>query len=136
VTFGAGAFWIVDDRGLVRLEPVDNSASVVYAQGGGVAVRAGAAWVGDRFPPSFRGNGRPGDVARIDLADTATQAVVPAADPVAVSVGAGAVWVANRQSRSVERIDPKTNKPTATIRIGNTPTALTASAKAVWIVAS
>jgi YVTN family beta-propeller protein len=73
---------------------------------------------------------------KIDLADTTTQALVPAPDPVAVSVGAGAVWVANRQTHTVERIDPKTNTHVATIRIGNTPTSLAASPDAVWVVVS
>jgi DNA-binding SARP family transcriptional activator len=140
-TFGEGAFWVVDARGLVRVDPRDNSTSVVGTHGGGgVAVGAGAAWVGGRFAPSFATpngtSGRPGYVSKIDLADTATQALVPAPDPVAVSVGAGAVWVANRQTHTVERIDPKTNTHVATIRIGNTPTSLTASPDAVWVIVS
>jgi hypothetical protein len=140
-TFGDGAFWVVDARGLVRVDPRDNSTSVVGTHGGGgVAAGVGAAWVGARFPPSFATpngtSGRPGYVSKIDLADTTTQALVPAPDPVAVSVGAGAVWVANRQTHTVERIDPKRNAHIATIRIGNTPTSLAASPDAVWVVVS
>jgi len=140
-TFGEGAFWVVDARGLVRVDPADNSTSVLgMLGGGGVAVGAGAAWVGARFPQASTTRegtpGRPGYVSKIDLADTATRALVTAPDPVAISVGAGAVWVANRQTHTVERIDPKTNTHVATIRIGNTPTALTTSADEVWVVVS
>jgi len=140
-TFGEGAFWVVDARGLVRVDPRDNSTSVVGTHGGGgLAVGAGAAWVGARFPPSFAApNGtsvRPGYVSKIDVADTTTEALVAAPDPVAVSVGAGAVWVANRQTHTVERIDPKTNTRVATIHVGNTPTSLAASPDAVWVVVS
>jgi YVTN family beta-propeller protein len=140
-TFADGAFWIVDGRGLVRVDPTDNSTSVLGTHGGGgVAVGADAAWVGARFPPSFAtsngSNGRPGYVSKIDPADTATQALVPASDPVSISAGAGAVWVANRQTHTIERINPRTNKAVATIHIGNTPTALATFADAVWVVVS
>jgi DNA-binding SARP family transcriptional activator/streptogramin lyase len=142
-TFGAGAFWIVDARGLVRLDPRDDSASIAETPGGGgIAVGAVAVWVGARFPSSFDApsgvpsSGRRGYVAKIDLAATATEAQVPASDPVDVSVGAGGVWVANRQTRTVERINPETGARVATISVGNTPTALATSAGAVWVVVS
>jgi YVTN family beta-propeller protein len=43
------------------------------------------------------------------------------AGPLAVAVGGGAVWVTNRDDRSVTRIDPRTNAVTATIRLTSAP---------------
>jgi len=51
-----------------------------------------------------------------------------------VSAGRGSVWVADRQTKNVERVDPATNSLIATVPLGNTPTAIAVGAGAVWVV--
>jgi virginiamycin B lyase len=138
ITYGEGAVWFVDARGLVRLDPVAENIDVMAVQGGGgLAVGLGGVWVGARFPPEcllLKCKSQPGYVAKVDLGRGAVAATIPAGDPVAVSAGRGSVWVADRQTKNVERIDPATNSKIATIPLGNTPTAVAVGAGAVWVV--
>jgi YVTN family beta-propeller protein len=53
--------------------------------------------------------------------------------PGAVAVGAGAVWVANQDDRTLSRLDPKTLALVKTIALGSTPTGLAVGAGAVWV---
>jgi YVTN family beta-propeller protein len=50
-----------------------------------------------------------------------------------VAVGAGAVWVVNRNDGTVSRIDPDRNEVVATIAIGREPRRIAAGGKAVWV---
>ena len=138
ITYGAGAIWFVDARGLVRLDPETGNPDVAAVHGGGgVTVGLGAVWVGARFPPECllpQCKSKPGYVAKVDLGGGAVEATTPAGDPVSVAVGAGSVWVANRQTRTVQRIDPATNRTIATIRLHNPPIAISVGDGAVWVV--
>src|SRR5206468_9725599 len=55
----------------------------------------------------------------------------------AIAVGEGGIWVANRLNRSVSRIDPGTNQVTATIdlrdRTDGFPNSIAAGEGAVWV---
>jgi YVTN family beta-propeller protein len=53
--------------------------------------------------------------------------------PSAVLVAQGSVWVANSGDGTVSRIDPATNRVTATIGVDGNPARLTADAGAVWV---
>jgi YVTN family beta-propeller protein len=53
--------------------------------------------------------------------------------PVAIAVGEGAVWVANHDGRSISRIDPKTNRVVATIRLGNPRSEIAAGEGSIWV---
>jgi virginiamycin B lyase len=138
ITYGEGAVWFVDARGLVRLDPVAENIDVMAVQGGGdLAVGLGGVWVGARFPPECllpQCRSKRGYVAKVELGGGSLVGTIPAADPAAVAVGRGSVWVANRQTKNVERIDPRTNTTLATIPLGNTPTAIAVGAGAVWVV--
>ena len=138
ITYGQGSVWFVDARGLVRFDPAAGNVEVVSVQGGGgLALGLGAVWVGARFPPECllpECRSKRGYVAKVDLGPRAIEATIPAADPVGVAVSQGSVWVANRQSKTVERIDPTTNSTIATIPLGNTPTSIAVGAGAVWVV--
>jgi branched-chain amino acid transport system substrate-binding protein len=50
-----------------------------------------------------------------------------------IAVGAGAVWVANRTTGTVSRIDPQTNRVTETVAVGNTPGRVSTGEDGVWI---
>ena len=71
----------------------------------------------------------------IDAAHNRIVAAVPVGGrPSFVAVGAGAVWVANIDDRTVSRVDPVTLRETATIGLGFEPTDLAADARHVWVV--
>ena len=54
-------------------------------------------------------------------------------DPTAIAVGAGFVWVACTGTRTVDRIDPRLNKRTQGIPVGNGPSGIAISPGAVWV---
>lgn len=53
--------------------------------------------------------------------------------PLAVAVGAGAVWVTNRDSRTISRIDPSLNRVVATIRLGVPPYGIEFAHGRLWV---
>jgi YVTN family beta-propeller protein len=53
--------------------------------------------------------------------------------PSAVAAGPGVVWVLRNDTQDVLRIDPSTNRITASIPLGAAPWDLTATADAVWV---
>lgn len=61
-------------------------------------------------------------------------ATVPVgARPVAITSGAGALWVANLDDQSVTRVDTSSRRVVRNIPIGDAPTALAATGSAVWV---
>jgi YVTN family beta-propeller protein len=52
--------------------------------------------------------------------------------PIAIAVGAGAVWVANAADDTVSRVDPAASS-SATIPVGDEPSALAVGGGAVWV---
>ena len=56
--------------------------------------------------------------------------------PVAVTVGEGAVWVANGDDDSVSRIDPRTSSVTKAISVGEQPAAVATGGGSVWVANS
>ena len=54
-------------------------------------------------------------------------------EPVALAVGAGGVWVANRRARTVARIDPKRTVGTEEFRLGHEPRALAVVDGRLWV---
>ena len=73
-----------------------------------------------------------GDIERL----ANVSATIHADDPVDVAVGSGSVWVVNRRTRTVQRIDPATGRTVATIPLGNSPIAVAVGAGAVWVAVS
>jgi YVTN family beta-propeller protein len=56
--------------------------------------------------------------------------------PASVVQFAGAMWVANQNSDNVMRIDPATNKVTATVAVGKTPNHMASGFGSVWVTSS
>jgi hypothetical protein len=54
----------------------------------------------------------------------------------ALTAGHGGIWVANRGSRSVARLDPRTHRLTATLGVRKFPAAIASGGNAVWVVCS
>jgi YVTN family beta-propeller protein len=76
----------------------------------------------------------PDSVAVIDPSsnrvDEATQV---GGQPSAIAAGAGAVWVANVEDRTLTRLHPKTRAVQRTITLEGTPTGVAAGATGVWV---
>jgi len=76
-------------------------------------------------------------VVRIDVASNRVVARIKTkgSSPLGIAFGAGSIWVANRNSASVVRINPKTNKPRKgkTIRVGSGPYAIASGAGSMWV---
>jgi YVTN family beta-propeller protein len=143
IAVGAGSVWAADSGFVTRIDPATGKILALIPDGSsvnGVAVGDGAVWA----------LGFPG-VVRIDPATNAIVARIPVAQnvnggpsPTALTVGDGAVWVANRFTRNglnftsgkrgtVSRIDPETNAVVATIPVGHEPFGIAADGGAVWV---
>ena len=73
-------------------------------------------------------------VSRIDPATGNAQVIQVDADPTAIAVGAGFVWVACSRTRSVIRIDPQLNRRVGRgVPVGNGPSGMAISPGAVWV---
>jgi YVTN family beta-propeller protein len=132
---------------LARIAPQNNTvvATVSIPAGAGepapsIALGDGAVWVTTatrvNCPVSIsvtRCPDRPGTLYRIDPRSGTLATIRVGRDPVAVVTGHGAVWVANRGSDSVSRIDPLTDKVVRTIKLGNRPDGIAYADNAVWV---
>jgi YVTN family beta-propeller protein len=79
-------------------------------------------------------NVAPNSVAVIDPASNKVVGSVPVGvRPSAVTVGGGAVWVANLEDETLSRLDPITLTVQRTISLPATPTGVAAGAGAVWV---
>jgi YVTN family beta-propeller protein len=77
----------------------------------------------------------PNHVGIIDPASNEIVAEIPVGiEPGPIAAGAGAVWVGNRQDRTLSKIDPAERSATATISLENrTPTGLAVGLGSVWV---
>jgi YVTN family beta-propeller protein len=72
-------------------------------------------------------------VVPIDASGSVGTAVPVGARPVAITSGAGGLWVANFDDESVTHIEMPSRQAVRTIPIGDAPTALAATKDAVWV---
>ena len=72
-------------------------------------------------------------VVPIDPSGSVGTAVPVGARPVAITSGAGGLWVANLDDESVTPVDVPSRRALRTIPIGDAPTALAATNNAVWV---
>src|SRR5439155_13272994 len=72
-------------------------------------------------------------VVALDPSGSIAATVSVGARPVAITSGAGALWVANLDDRSVTRVDVSSRQAVRNIPIGDAPTALAATRTAVWV---
>ena len=72
-------------------------------------------------------------IVGLDSSGSIADTVPVGARPVAISSGAGSLWVANLDDRSVTRVDASSGRAVRTISVGKTPTALAGTRTAVWV---
>jgi YVTN family beta-propeller protein len=72
-------------------------------------------------------------IVSLDPSGSIGDTILVGARPVAISSGAGALWVANLDDQSVTRVDVSSRRVVRHIPIGGAPTALAAMRTAVWV---
>lgn len=72
-------------------------------------------------------------IVALDPSGSIAATVSVGARPVAIASGAGALWVANLDDRSVTRVELSSRQAVRTIPIGGALTALAATRSAVWV---
>ena len=132
LSFGAGSLWVGGGGGtLTRIDPTDNSATVVREGLGnvaGVAATGGVIWI-----TVHAGN----VLLAIDPTSGSDIASVPVGDrPDAVVVADSGVWVANRGDGTVSKIDPVTRDPVATVAVGAELTGIVADGDRIWVISN
>jgi YVTN family beta-propeller protein len=75
----------------------------------------------------------PNSIVALDPSGSIAATVSVGARPVAITSGAGALWVANLDDQSVTRVDVASRRAVRAIPIGDAPTALAATRTAVWV---
>jgi ABC-type transport system substrate-binding protein/DNA-binding SARP family transcriptional activator/streptogramin lyase len=75
----------------------------------------------------------PNSIVALDPSGSIAATVPVGARPVAITSGAGALWVANLDDQSVTRVDPSAGRAVRNIPIGSAPSALAATRTAVWV---
>jgi peptide/nickel transport system substrate-binding protein len=85
--------------------------------GGGAALRSAA----------------PNSVGFVDAKSNRLVAEVPVTAPTALTTGAGAVWVVNTTSDSVDRVDPTSHTIRQTIPVGNGPSGIAYGDGSIWV---
>jgi DNA-binding beta-propeller fold protein YncE/tRNA A-37 threonylcarbamoyl transferase component Bud32 len=128
---GAGAVWVASelDESVTRVQAVtqtaDASIQLTFSPGPvALDVEGEALWIVNAA-----------DDALVELSTRSREEVDRvelAARPVAVAVGAGAVWVATA-SGTVIRIDPSTNEAMTPIEIGGVPVGIAVAGTTVWV---
>jgi YVTN family beta-propeller protein len=108
---------------VVTLVPKPNNETTADRLFAGIAIGDSSIWVaGDLLDPTLY---------RIGLHGVVTRIHVPAGTD-AIAVGAGAVWLVNQLTDSLVRVDPRSNRVTATISVGREPVAVALSGDTVW----
>ena len=136
IATGAGSVWVITERKgvLSRIDPDTNApVAEIYVTGGATSVAFGedALWITSE-------DGEKGRVTRVNPKTNETVEVIEVGPkPGRVAVGEGAVWTLNRGNGSVSRIDPGSNKVSATITIGDAVAEgeIAAGLGSVWVSA-
>ena len=76
----------------------------------------------------------PNSVVALDPSGSIVATVPVGARPIAITSGAGALWVANLDDQTVTRVDTSSRRAVRHIAVGGTPTGLAATSAAVWVV--
>ena len=151
LTADQAATWAVTGEGVIRLDPETMDRTPVSGPGASgpsatslaflVAMGQEAVWVaGEAFRPcndvdlekcKYLG----GVLWRVDPGTNGVsdQKTRPALKPSALAVGHGSVWVADRASKSVWRIDPDTLEVLKKIPLGANPVDLVVASGSVWV---
>jgi YVTN family beta-propeller protein len=128
--FGVGTadLWVVQADGTVsRIDPDTNevTAAVPVTTPAGLAVTDEAVWAS-----SFEGN----EVVQIDPNElTIVDSIATGANPDAIALGDGVLWVTNRGDGTVSRIDLATREAEV-VDVGTAPAGIALDGDRVWVI--
>ncbi|MGI8730967.1 MAG: protein kinase domain-containing protein [Solirubrobacteraceae bacterium] len=143
VASGFGSIWALkaNTGSLLRIRPStgkrDGAATQISVPGvpAMVATGEGAIWVGVQQRKSQRDS--PGASAealvKIDPSTMAQESVIITDGVRNIAVGEGAVWVANRFSPNVVRVDPDDLSEQSSVTVGTEPHGIAVGEGAVWV---
>ena len=129
---GKDTVWVIGDVGDQRLWRVD-IPSAARPEGHGARVRPGGRrrrlrpCVGDRSDHEHAVRDR-------SRARRVVRAIPVGREPMGVTVGAGAVWVANAIDGTISKVDPRTGR-TVTMAVGGSPIDVSVGDGSVWVAA-
>ena len=126
IAVGGAGVWVTDEADglLARINPrtLQVTQVPVGRTPAAVAVGGGAVWVADTSQNA---------VTRVDL-PTLQITTISTPSPSVIAFAGGAVWVGSRQAGTLARIDAASRDVTATIQLGGSPSALSATAAGMW----
>jgi streptogramin lyase len=129
VRYGRGAIWVGNfvDGELTEIDVGTNrmTRARVCSEPSDQVVAFGSVWI------ACVSDG----VWRLDPVSLRPTAVLPMGKAVtfAVAAGAGSIWVSNREAGTVTRIDPRTSRVVARIKVGHFTHGLAFAGGAVWV---
>jgi YVTN family beta-propeller protein len=130
IAAGEGGVWVTtwteEADGLARIDPSTNTPNLAVRAPwpSAMAVGEGGVWI------SLEGDD---SVWKIDAATNRLASKIQVGDsPRGIAVGAGSVWVANREG-TVSRIDPAAGIVVATIDVGGRPDDIAVGEGGVWV---
>jgi serine/threonine-protein kinase len=135
---GTGSLWQTHANptvgGVDRIDPatMEGIERIALPSANALAVGTDGVWV---TTAQAEGSGQQDALARIDPGpDRLVGALVPLGPDLAdVAVAPSAVWVVDRASDSVFRVDPSTMRVRARIAVGDAPAVVAVSPVAVWV---
>ena len=121
----------ITDADEISLAGIAGASGPIPQQTGpgcGIAANARSVWVATSIPPG---------VARIDVDPSGVARVARAARlrfvPEAIALGAGSVWIPDRERDAVLRIDPESLARVRLVEAGDDPVAVASGLGAVWV---
>ena len=79
------------------------------------------------------GGGRADAIARIDWRTMRLTGTLHERHPVGFGIASGSVWVARVESAEVDRIDPRTARVSARLRVGGYPARVAVGFGSIWV---
>jgi YVTN family beta-propeller protein len=132
IAFNSDGVWVTDAEHnlLLQIDPASHATVREFSVGAeprGIIATRGSVWVAGFAADNVTRVELPGGGLAADQT-----AIRVGRGPTSIAYGQGAVWVANAD-RTISRIDPQSNRVTATIPIGNVPNGIAADEHGVWV---
>lgn len=133
---GEGAVWVASAAAgrIYRVDPEQNHVTLqirakMWDSEGSIAIAFGSLWAVVSFDKPER------TLARFDAqtGKLLAQIALPAGGA-GIAAADGAIWVTSPMQGEVFRVDPATNRVTATVETGGQPRFIAADANALWIL--
>jgi streptogramin lyase len=133
VTAGGGAIWIgvPNLNAVVRIDPATNAVvSTIRGSGqacGFLAADRNAVWAAGDHCDNY--------VARLDPRTTRRVGQVQGRllVPIGVALGFGSLWVADLEAKTIDRVNPRTGRIVARLRVGGYPVHLAVGFDSLWV---